>query len=195
MNQSDVTLNSLILPSLEEGNQDVSLGFETIQCGLSSSTLPRHVASIFQEQSFNMLPDSLTRSTRHALASSTASTILASSIYQRHSNLNEHSDISLLNASTSSYRDHRDSPVRPGLVSIQAERISRNATPKRRNELGDNAEIKDSTCGSDNSSHEHSSDLKGMLRDWESTGEMFVHFFPMFILVLPFSDCIHRSLA
>lgn len=167
MNQSDGTFH---LPSLQEGTEDISLGFETLQRGLlSSSTLPLHAASIFQEQSLNMLPSSLTRSTRHALATSTASTILATSTNQRHPA--DEGDVSLLNASTSSYKDHRDSPLRPRLVSIQAERVPTRPSPKKGTGLRDISEREQRSSLNDESI-ENSGDLNGLLKNWESTGEM-----------------------
>lgn len=156
---------------------DDSEDFQRILNGLDSR--PSFSSDRPLKSTFSILPSSLTSSTRHAL-SSTSTLLSSSSNPQRLAAMDDETSFSLLNCSTASYVDHRDSPAR--LVTIQAEKVTikeENPAVKRRglseimNEVG--SRRRDSQSGSENSG-EVSGDVAGLLRKWGSnemaTGEM-----------------------
>lgn len=84
---------------------------------------------------------------------------------------NEERDKALLACSTASYRDHRDSPVNPRVVSIQAERSAELQTPvKARADNEGDATVSDG--GSGTPASEVSSPRLGDLLDGWHTNEM-----------------------
>ena len=144
----------------EEEEGDESLG--NILSGLSDSCIGGGGPSI--------LPAALTSSTRHALTKSQSgrSELANSTATLRPSSPVEERD--LLACSTASYRDHRDSPVRPRIFSLAAERAAESAvTPKRGSRL---SEVSDLSEGESRrtSGGSSSGDVGEMLDRWQGEG-------------------------
>ncbi|ORY80706.1 hypothetical protein BCR35DRAFT_89517 [Leucosporidium creatinivorum] len=134
-----------------------------------------------QENISSILPSSLTSSTRHALSKSQNGRPVADSLSASTSSSvtimdNEEHERSLLACSTASYRTHRDSPARPRMVSIQAEKIEEEGekTPmKGRISLGNGSEGGDLSGESRRSSGASSSgDVRDLLKGWSGRGDL-----------------------
>lgn len=157
--------------------------------GLSDSCIGGRPPSSMTDSISSILPSSLTSSTRHALSKSqkgppdvaeslSASTSSSVTIMDN----NENDERSLLACSTASYRTHRDSPARPRMVSIQAERFALGAgeaeqTPmKGRLSFGSDAsnlsgESRRSSGGS-SAAESSSGDVRDMLKGWSGSGDL-----------------------
>lgn len=138
----------------DEGNE--SLG--DLLNGLSDSCIGAGGVSL--------LPSSLTSSTRHALHKSQPASDLASSTATLRPASPPAAERDLLACSTASYRDYRDSPARPRIVSIAAERAAEAATPRKGGRLSEvsEGESRRSSGGSS------SGDVGEMLDRWQGEG-------------------------
>ncbi|GJN87992.1 hypothetical protein Rhopal_000947-T1 [Rhodotorula paludigena] len=131
-NEHDLTLDAAALPTIDEPAEEASGetsehsgGLSILLHGLGESTIDRaRMPSSLSMPTLSILPPSLTRSPFSASLGPTASAPFADHEASFVEDNSVAGEVSLLNCSTASFKDYRDSPVKPRVVSIQAERWS-----------------------------------------------------------------------
>lgn len=195
---AETTLNSFAsgagfgdLSGIGEEDEDEELDqrdMANLLNGLSDSCIGGKPPTTMTDTVSSILPTSLTSSTRHALSKSQNGRPTAESLSASTSSSvtimdnDEQDERSLLACSTASYRTHRDSPARPRMASIQAERFASGGaegekTPMKGRlsfggEVGNLSEESRRSSGGCSAAESSSGDVRDMLKGWSGNGDL-----------------------